>query len=106
MRSRDESEKGCQRRKARRQSRPLSLAGGLRAVIYTEVMQTIVLIGGSALLTALGLGAVGGWGGLVARVPADFFQIWKPMNHPSFPSTILHPGETYRQRTEYRFSTR
>ena len=28
------------------------------------------------------------------------------VNHPKFPSTILHPGETYHQRTEYRFSTR
>jgi aldose 1-epimerase len=25
-------------------------------------------------------------------------------NHPNFPSTILHAGETYRQITEYRFS--
>lgn len=25
-------------------------------------------------------------------------------NHPSYPSTILKPGETYRQTTEYRFS--
>jgi aldose 1-epimerase len=28
------------------------------------------------------------------------------VNHPEFPSTILHPGETYHQRTEYRFTTR
>ena len=27
------------------------------------------------------------------------------VNHPNFPSTILHPGETYHQRTEYLFST-
>ena len=27
-------------------------------------------------------------------------------NKPSFPSTILRPGQTYRQRTEYAFSTR
>lgn len=27
-------------------------------------------------------------------------------NHPDFPSTILHPGEIYRQTTVYRFSTR
>lgn len=27
-------------------------------------------------------------------------------NHPGFPSVVLRPGETYRQRTEYRFSTR
>lgn len=25
-------------------------------------------------------------------------------NHPDFPTTILHPGETYRQTTIYRFS--
>ncbi|MFT3787645.1 MAG: aldose epimerase family protein [Tepidisphaeraceae bacterium] len=28
------------------------------------------------------------------------------VNHPAFPSTILRPGQTYRQTTEYRFSTR
>jgi aldose 1-epimerase len=27
-------------------------------------------------------------------------------NHPKFPSAELRPGQTYRQRTEYRFSTR
>lgn len=26
-------------------------------------------------------------------------------NHPDFPSAVLRPGQTYRQRTEYRFST-
>ncbi len=25
------------------------------------------------------------------------------INHPEFPSTVLHPGETYRQQTVYRF---
>ena len=28
------------------------------------------------------------------------------VNVPQFPNTILRPGETYRQATEYRFSTR
>ena len=27
------------------------------------------------------------------------------VNHPNFPSTILHPGETYRTTTIYRFTT-
>ncbi|HVV86036.1 MAG TPA: hypothetical protein VHE35_23410 [Kofleriaceae bacterium] len=27
-------------------------------------------------------------------------------NQPSFPSTVLRPGERYRSRTIYRFSTR
>jgi aldose 1-epimerase len=26
------------------------------------------------------------------------------VNHPEFPSTILRPGETYKQTTIYRFS--
>jgi SSS family solute:Na+ symporter len=61
--------------------------GGLRAVIYTEVLQAVVLIFGSATLALLGLQAVGGWSGLEARVPAGFFSMWKPVNHPNFPWT-------------------
>jgi SSS family solute:Na+ symporter len=64
-----------------------TVLGGLRAVIYTEVMQAVVLIIGSATLAILGLHAVGGWSGLAAKVPADFFSMWKPMNHPDFPWT-------------------
>jgi SSS family solute:Na+ symporter len=64
-----------------------TVLGGLRAVIYTEVMQAVVLIIGSATLAILGLNAVGGWSGLAAKVPADFFSMWKPMNHPDFPWT-------------------
>jgi SSS family solute:Na+ symporter len=61
--------------------------GGLRAVIYTEVMQAVVLIVGSAVLVLVGMQAVGGWNGLEARVPPDFFSMWKPINHPDFPWT-------------------
>src|SRR5438445_5117645 len=64
-----------------------TVLGGLRAVIYTEVMQAVVLIIGSATMTVLGLQAVGGWSVLQARVPADFFSMWKPMSHPNFPWT-------------------
>jgi len=56
-------------------------------VIYTEVMQAVVLIAGSAALALVGLHAVGGWSGLTARVPAGFFSMWKPVNHPDFPWT-------------------
>jgi len=61
--------------------------GGLRAVIYTEVMQAIVLIFGSAALMFIGLNAVGGWSGLESRLPADYFSMWKPSSHPDFPWT-------------------
>src|SRR6058998_729337 len=61
--------------------------GGLRAVIYTEVMQAVVLILGSVTLMFIGLHAVGGWSGLRASVPPDFFSMWKPMHHKDFPWT-------------------
>jgi SSS family solute:Na+ symporter len=64
-----------------------TIVGGLRAVIYTEVAQTIVLIAGSAALMIIGLHGVGGWSGLHARLPADFFSMWKPASHPDFPWT-------------------
>ncbi|HEY4735521.1 MAG TPA: sodium:solute symporter [Gemmatimonadaceae bacterium] len=64
-----------------------TIFGGLRAVIYTEVMQAVVLILGSVTLMFIGLNAVGGWSGLRASVPPDFFSMWKPSNHKDFPWT-------------------
>lgn len=64
-----------------------TIFGGLRAVVYTEVLQAIVLILGSITLMAIGLSRVGGFSGLEAKVPAGFFSMWKPINHPDFPWT-------------------
>ena len=64
-----------------------TVTGGLRAVIFTEVAQTVVLILGSATLAILGIQAAGGWSGLEAKVPADFFSMWRPASDPSFPWT-------------------
>src|SRR5881296_2958057 len=57
-----------------------TIFGGLRAVIYTEVMQAVVLILGSVTLMFIGLHTVGGFSGLRAAVPPDFFSMWKPTN--------------------------
>ncbi|HEX2680220.1 MAG TPA: sodium:solute symporter [Candidatus Dormibacteraeota bacterium] len=64
-----------------------TIFGGLRAVVYTEVLQAIVLILGSITLMAIGLSRVGGISGLEAKVPAGFFSMWKPVDHPDFPWT-------------------
>ncbi len=64
-----------------------TIFGGLRAVVYTEVLQAIVLILGSATLMAIGLSGVGGFAGLEAKVPAGFFSMWKPIHDPDFPWT-------------------
>jgi len=57
-----------------------TVIGGLRAVAYTEALQTIILIFGSVLLTIFGLKALGGWDQLLQIcVPKDMFNLWKPL---------------------------
>jgi len=56
-----------------------TVAGGMRAVAYTDAAQTIILIVGSVLVTVFGLAEVGGWSGLRAALPADMFNLWKPL---------------------------
>lgn len=63
--------------------------GGLRAVIYTDFMQSVILIGGGVVLTALALAQpeVGGLAGLADQLPASFFSVWKGMKDADFPWT-------------------
>ena len=44
-----------------------TIAGGLAAVIYTELVQAIILLGGAIVLTVLGLNEAGGWSALRAK---------------------------------------
>jgi SSS family solute:Na+ symporter len=64
-----------------------TIAGGLTAVIYTELLQTFVLIGGALLLTVVGLHQVGGFAGLHAALPADYFHMFKSWHNADFPWT-------------------
>ena len=64
-----------------------TIVGGLAAVIYTELLQAVVLIGGAILLTAIGLAEAGGFAGLRANLPADYFHMFKPASDPDFPWT-------------------
>ena len=45
-----------------------TIIGGLKAVVYTETLQTIVLILGSVIITFLGFQEVGGWDELTKTV--------------------------------------
>jgi SSS family solute:Na+ symporter len=56
-----------------------TVVGGMGAVAYTEAVQTVVLIIGSALVTFFGLKALGGWAELRAIIPSDMFNLWKPL---------------------------
>ncbi|HXP15965.1 MAG TPA: sodium:solute symporter [Terriglobales bacterium] len=69
-----------------------TVAGGLSAVIYTEVVQTLVLLTGAIALTVIGMHEVGGFAGLRAAVPASYFHMVKPMSDPAFPWTGIFFG--------------
>lgn len=64
-----------------------TIMGGLGAVIYTSLVQTVILIGGAIALTVVGLNEVGGFTGLQERLPADYFSMFKPVSDPNFPWT-------------------
>ncbi len=56
-----------------------TIVGGMRAVAYTEALQTIILIIGSALVTIFGLIALGGWSQLREIAGSEMFNLWKPI---------------------------
>ena len=56
-----------------------TVLGGLRAVAYTEALQSVVLIVGSILVTVFGLAELGGWDALREICGSDMFNLWKPL---------------------------
>jgi SSS family solute:Na+ symporter len=56
-----------------------TIMGGMRAVAYTEALQTFILILGSILLTIFGLHALGGWSVLRDIAGSEMFNLWKPL---------------------------
>ena len=65
-------------------------SGGLKAVAFTDVLSCIVLIGGAALLCAIGLAEVGGPGMLVEKVSAlpwtgEHFELLPSASHAAYP---------------------
>lgn len=57
--------------------------GGLRASIYTEVLQFFLIVIGLFPLSILALRAVGGKAGLVKDLPANMMHTWHPVLHPA-----------------------
>jgi len=69
-----------------------TIAGGLAAVIYTDTVQTLILITGAVALTVIGLFRVGGLAHLRTMVPEGYFHMIKPASDPNFPWTGIFFG--------------
>jgi SSS family solute:Na+ symporter len=64
-----------------------TVLGGLRAVLYTDMVQMFILIAGAITVTIVGLIRLGGLGELYNHTGPGIFSLWKPMSDPNFPWT-------------------
>lgn len=62
-----------------------TIFGGMRAVVYTEALQTVVLVLGAGTLTIVGLDAAGGWGSVREELGPQFFNMWRPVSDVDYP---------------------
>jgi len=69
-----------------------TIAGGLAAVIYTDTVQTLILITGAVALTLIGLHRVGGFAHLQTMVPPSYFHMMRPATDSAFPWTGIFFG--------------
>jgi SSS family solute:Na+ symporter len=56
--------------------------GGLTSAIYNEVLQFFLIVAGFLPLVWLGLKNVGGWHGLVQKLPSSYSHSWVGMGSP------------------------
>jgi solute:Na+ symporter, SSS family len=76
-----------------------TIIGGLTAVAYTDAIQVIIMIGGSAIMLLIGLDKVGGFHGLMEKAP-QMMSIAKPYDDPVYPfwgimATAFYAGIFY-----------
>jgi SSS family solute:Na+ symporter len=64
-----------------------TVLGGMRAVVYNDAVQVVVLIGGSACLTFYGLHRLGGWGELRHYCGSEMLNLWRPITPAGVQST-------------------
>lgn len=75
-----------------------TILGGLKAVIYTDMIQTFILLAGTGAVTYFGLMQIGGWDAMIETIaeasskpenpPVEsFFNLWRPSDDSSYPWT-------------------
>ncbi|TMM59206.1 sodium/solute symporter [Maribacter algarum] len=75
-----------------------TVLGGLKAVIYTDMVQAFILLLGTIAVTIFGLYALGGWDHMIDVITTasaqegnppteQFFNLWRPMADTEYPWT-------------------
>lgn len=69
-----------------------TVLGGLKAVVYTDVIQLFILMAGAVLVTYFGLEQAGGWDTIQNNLAPSYTSLWRSINHPDFPWTGIVLG--------------
>jgi SSS family solute:Na+ symporter len=62
-----------------------TVGGGLRAVIYTETVQAVVLLSGAVVIAVSAFHRAGGWAHVMASVAPERLSLIRPIGDPSVP---------------------
>lgn len=62
-----------------------TLAGGLRAVIYTQAVQAVLLIAGALIISVSALARAGGWHAVTRAVAPGMLSLIRPAGDPGVP---------------------
>jgi len=76
-----------------------TMIGGFTAVAYTDTIQAVIMIVGTVIMLFIGLDKVGGWAGLMEKVP-EAMTIAKPYDDATYPfwgilATAFYAGIFY-----------
>jgi len=77
-----------------------TVVGGLRAVVWSDLIQGVTLLLGGVLVTVLGFQAIGGWGPFV-EAAGDKLHTVLPFNHPEMPWVAVFIGGLWIPNTFY-----
>ncbi|MCW8805485.1 MAG: sodium:solute symporter [Ignavibacteriaceae bacterium] len=69
-----------------------TIAGGLKAVVFTDAFQAVILVIGSIIITILAFIKVGSWDAVFNVTPIDHFSIIQPLNDEFLPWPGLFTG--------------
>jgi SSS family solute:Na+ symporter len=64
------------------------LKGGLSSAIYTEVLQFFLIVLGFSPLVIIGLNDLGGWSGMMSKLPETYAHSWKYVDTTNNPMGV------------------
>jgi SSS family solute:Na+ symporter len=62
-----------------------TIAGGLKAVIYTEVVQAVLLLGAATVISVSAFARAGGWTAVMTKVDPAKLSLIRPLGDPGVP---------------------